>query len=397
MSAPPDLAETATASLGDLAALRAELDCLDDALQDLLIERGHAVVRIAELGGKGRVALRPGREAAIIRRLLSRHSGRSRLRSGRIAGVAGRNYRLMQGPYLIAVCDGTPVWLNPDGSGALRALTRRGASPPHRGRFRGVGPARRARPCCRCRPRARPHETLVWTQTCSPTRRGGRRRFMSWDACRFGSRPTAGAPREQGLIVSAIPPTLPGTTALSSGLKRNPIFATGADGLSGRAGAAARGDDRGRDGDAAGLRVLVEIEGFVSETDPRLSALGCARPGMGPRRGRFSSRGGRSAHLVHAGDPRISPDVGGEFQVQGMDPTINALLNEGAFKFCLEPRRLSGCSRAAPLSRRHCDPAVARARDAVPGPIPAASSAAPGPTISLSSSRSLMAARAPNC
>ena len=60
----------------DLAALRAEIDALDDALHDLLMRRAGVVARLAASRTKGSgPALRPGREAAILRRLLGRHQG----------------------------------------------------------------------------------------------------------------------------------------------------------------------------------------------------------------------------------------------------------------------------------------------------------------------------------
>lgn len=59
-----------------LAALRAEIDALDDAIHDALMRRAAVVDRLARSGAKPREAvLRPGREAAILRRLLARHSG----------------------------------------------------------------------------------------------------------------------------------------------------------------------------------------------------------------------------------------------------------------------------------------------------------------------------------
>lgn len=59
-----------------LAALRAEIDALDDALHDALMRRAAVVERLARSGAKPREAvLRPGREAAILRRLLARHAG----------------------------------------------------------------------------------------------------------------------------------------------------------------------------------------------------------------------------------------------------------------------------------------------------------------------------------
>ncbi|HLT77261.1 MAG TPA: chorismate mutase [Ferrovibrio sp.] len=60
-----------------LADLRREIDVLDDQIQDLLRRRAEAVQRVAETkrteGGSDGVFLRPGREAQILRRLLERH------------------------------------------------------------------------------------------------------------------------------------------------------------------------------------------------------------------------------------------------------------------------------------------------------------------------------------
>jgi chorismate mutase/prephenate dehydratase len=60
-----------------LAALRGEIDALDDALHDLVMRRAAVVARLAASRVKGTAVspLRPGREAAILRRLLARHSG----------------------------------------------------------------------------------------------------------------------------------------------------------------------------------------------------------------------------------------------------------------------------------------------------------------------------------
>ena len=61
----------------DMAPLRAEIDRIDDAMHDLLMRRAAVVQQVGRIksasGASGR--LRPGREAAIIRRLLARHRG----------------------------------------------------------------------------------------------------------------------------------------------------------------------------------------------------------------------------------------------------------------------------------------------------------------------------------
>jgi chorismate mutase len=71
----PDTAPAAPAE-AEIAALRAEIDALDDAMHDLLMQRSAVVARLAGSRAKGGTTpLRPGREAAVLRRLLARHAG----------------------------------------------------------------------------------------------------------------------------------------------------------------------------------------------------------------------------------------------------------------------------------------------------------------------------------
>src|ERR1700761_8609776 len=92
---------------GGLPALRAELDRIDDTIHDLLIQRAEVVEHVARSGKPA--AFRPGREASIIRRLLSRHQGAlpaaSVVRIWRelLAGTTS-----MQGGFSVAVCDAEP-------------------------------------------------------------------------------------------------------------------------------------------------------------------------------------------------------------------------------------------------------------------------------------------------
>jgi chorismate mutase len=73
----PDTSNAAPASDAAIAALRAEIDALDDSLHDLLMRRAEVVARLASSGAKGNgPAIRPGREAVILRRLLARHTGK---------------------------------------------------------------------------------------------------------------------------------------------------------------------------------------------------------------------------------------------------------------------------------------------------------------------------------
>lgn len=62
--------------MADLAALRAEIDGIDDALHDLLMRRAAITASLATGRIKGgAIPFRPGREALILRRLLNRHRG----------------------------------------------------------------------------------------------------------------------------------------------------------------------------------------------------------------------------------------------------------------------------------------------------------------------------------
>jgi len=89
-----------------LAQLRAELDRIDDGLHDQLMRRATVVERVARAGKRG--AYRPGREAAIIHRLLARHSGALppqtivRIWRELLAGTTA-----MQGAFTVAVCQTT--------------------------------------------------------------------------------------------------------------------------------------------------------------------------------------------------------------------------------------------------------------------------------------------------
>ena len=106
------------AGSGALQALRGELDRLDDQLHDTLMRRAEVVAKVSALNVKGAVPVRPGREAAIIRRLLARHAGPlpplgvARIWRELLAGTTSQ-----QRPMLIAVCE-------PSAGPSLVALAR---------------------------------------------------------------------------------------------------------------------------------------------------------------------------------------------------------------------------------------------------------------------------------
>src|SRR5262245_23985308 len=60
----------------NLAALRQQIDAIDQQMHDLLMRRTEAVLGIAAAKREsGEAVLRPAREAQVLRRLLARHKG----------------------------------------------------------------------------------------------------------------------------------------------------------------------------------------------------------------------------------------------------------------------------------------------------------------------------------
>ena len=70
------MAVMGASQMNTLSAVRAQLDAIDDAMHDLLMQRAGIVDSLAASRVKaGSTILRPGREADILRRLLVRHQG----------------------------------------------------------------------------------------------------------------------------------------------------------------------------------------------------------------------------------------------------------------------------------------------------------------------------------
>ncbi len=65
---------TSTSALDDL---RRRIDQIDDQLHDLIMQRAEVVEAVARAKKRAGIAtVRPGREAALLRRLVERHRGR---------------------------------------------------------------------------------------------------------------------------------------------------------------------------------------------------------------------------------------------------------------------------------------------------------------------------------
>ncbi|MBV9736424.1 MAG: chorismate mutase [Acidisphaera sp.] len=256
----------------DLAVVRAELDELDDALHDLLIRRAEAVERIAAAKRAGLVALRPGREASILRRLLGRHSGGlPRQALVRIWRELFAGTTAMQGDFSIAVCDTEPgsalVQIAREHFGALTPLRVHG-SPAQALAELSAGAAGAA--VLPLPAEGEPLSAAWWTALLQ--RDEPRIRIVA--RLPFWAPRPEGAPRAQALIAASIAPDASGRDRSLLGLELSSQLS--------RASLAAALENAGlspgaiilrREPGAAEARALVDVQGYVQDDDDRLRAL----------------------------------------------------------------------------------------------------------------------------
>ncbi|HEY0420486.1 MAG TPA: chorismate mutase [Acetobacteraceae bacterium] len=266
-SSPLDMSPQASALT--LPELRAELDRIDDAIHDLLMRRAAVVTQVA--GTKGGVALRPGREAQIIRRLLARHEG------ALPAQVLPRIWReliaactSMQGSYVIAVCEADAnAGFVPCAREHFGALTRLRV---HRSAAQAIGDVSAGRAIAAVLPMPAEEEVpsaAWWTALLHHDEP----RIHVVARLPFWAPRSEGAPRAQALVVAAIAPDPSGQDRSLIGLELKPETSRARLG----AALAAAGFATGavilrREGAVA--RALVDVEGLVADADPRLDALG---------------------------------------------------------------------------------------------------------------------------
>lgn len=257
-----------------LAQLRAEIDAIDDQIHDLLMRRGEVVFRVGREGGKGSVPLRPGREAAIIRRLIARHQGPLPVR------VLPRIWRellvattSMQGSYVVAVCepdqDAVPA-------ARLLACAREhfGALTPmriHRTPAQAIGEVGTGVAIVAVLPLPREDEAprdAWWT---SLLQRGEPRVHVVAKLPFWGKRPE-GTAQAQALVVAAAAPDASGRDRSLIGLELDPaVSRTRITASLATANLNAVSVLLRRDPDTT--RVLVEVDGLLADGDPRLAAL----------------------------------------------------------------------------------------------------------------------------
>lgn len=255
-----------------LAALRLELDRLDDALHDLLMERARVVERVGALGAKGRVPLRPGREADILRRLLARHTGGlprrtvSRMWRELLAGTTA-----MQGNYTIAVCQTDPA------AGFIACAREHfGALTPmraHRTPAQAIGEVSSGQAVAAVLPMPAEDETAGaawWTALLHRDEP----RIHVVARLPFWQPRSEGAPRVQALVVSAAPPDRSRDDRSLIGLEcADTVSRARLAGVLTAAGFSAGNVILRRATGSPVAHALADVAGFVTEDDPRLAGL----------------------------------------------------------------------------------------------------------------------------
>ncbi|MBV8455046.1 MAG: chorismate mutase [Acetobacteraceae bacterium] len=257
----------------DLAELRGELDQIDDSLHDLLIRRAEIVQQVGMVKPDRGLAFRPGRQAAILRRLLARHHGA--LPPQAIVGIWGELLSAttaMQTSFTVAVCESDPAC-------GFSQITREqfGALVPmhiHRDPAQALADVRSGRTVVAVLPFPSDTGALIqhWWTALLPQDEP-----LVHVVARipFWSLRPEGVPAVQALVVSAIAPDPSGDDRTLLGLECDPgtspsriLALLAATGL-GSGSLLMRCDS----GDPV-ARALVEIPGFLAEDDSRLADIG---------------------------------------------------------------------------------------------------------------------------
>lgn len=256
----------------DLVSLRAELDRLDDTLHDTLMRRAEVVAQVAALRVKGAVPLRAGREASIIRRLLSRHGGAlPPVGIVRVWRELLASTTAQQRPMLITVCE-------PGSDSAYVAAAREqfGALTPlraHRTPAQAISEVSAGIATVAVLPLPVEGEAPMAAWWTALLHRDDPRIHVIARLPFWTPRPE-GAPKVQALVVSAAAPDPSGADRSLLGLE----MALEVSRARLAAAVAAAGFMAGttilrRDPGAPVANALVDVDGFVADGDPRLAAL----------------------------------------------------------------------------------------------------------------------------
>jgi len=270
-SIEPDASDAAATGTASLAALRLELDRLDDALHDLLMRRASVVEQVGAI--KNSVALRPGREAAILRRLLARHAGKlPRHALVRLWRELFAATTAMQSHFTITACD-------LDRGGVYAQLTREhfGMLTPlrvHRSPAQAIAEISRGSAAAAVLPMPVEQDEGGAPGWWTALLHHDDPRIYIVARLPFWSRRPEGAAQAQALVVSAVAPDPSGADRSLIGLEI-PFDLSRArlTTMLIAAGLASADTILRREQGGLYARALIDVEGFVTEADPRLSAL----------------------------------------------------------------------------------------------------------------------------
>jgi chorismate mutase len=255
-----------------LVALRRELDRLDDALHDILMQRAAVVEEVGAI--KGSVALRPGREATILRRLLSRHTGKLprqtlvRLWRELFAGTTA-----MQSSFSITACD-------TDRGGVYAQLTREhfGVLTPlrvHRSAAQAIAEISRGSAAAAVLPMPVEQEEGEAPGWWTALLHHDDPRIYIVARLPFWSRRPEGASQAQAMVVSAVPPDPSGDDRSLIGLEfPADVSRARLTSVLAAAGLTSAQTILRREQGGLYARALIDVEGFVTEADPRLPTIG---------------------------------------------------------------------------------------------------------------------------
>jgi chorismate mutase len=245
-----------------LPALRAELDRIDNAIHALLIERAGVVEHVGRSGKPA--AFRPGREAAIIRRLLAQHEGHlPRLTLFRIWREMLAGTTAMQAPFVVAAESAAMTQIAREHFGALTPMRVQASAGQALNEVHNRNAAVAVLPF--------PSETGAWWGTLL---RLDQRLYINARLPFWAPRPE-GAPAAQAVVVASTPPDPSGEdrSFLALELDADVSRARIASELA-AAGLPPETIVLSREGGASEAQVLVEVAGFLTEDDARLTALG---------------------------------------------------------------------------------------------------------------------------
>ena len=254
----------------DLAALRTELDRIDDSMHDLLMQRAQVVAHVARAGKPA--AFRPGREASMLRRLLGRHSGplapQAIVRIWRELLAATT---AMQGVYSVAVCEVDPhagfTQAAREHFGALTPLLVHGGPAQTLASLSAGAAALAVLPMPSETESPRDAWWLSLLQTHDP-------RMHVIARLPFWARRPDGTPQIQALVLAAAPPDASGQDRSLVGLELDlDVSRTRLSAALSTAGLSAQSVILRRDPGVPVAHALAEIDGFLTEDDPRLAAL----------------------------------------------------------------------------------------------------------------------------